>query len=327
MIEELLKDIFVIKVPLPNNPLKNLNSYFIKGTERNLLIDTGFNIKECYDAIVSGLDKLNADMKNTDIFLTHLHTDHIGLSTSIASDRTRIFIGETDRKILVNFFLPEYWEQIDEKYFSLGLSREELVENESINPAHAYLPSKEGGYIGVKDGFVFDLGYYKFKCLETPGHTPGHMCLYSEEQEILFSGDHIIFDITPNIISWDYDQDYLGLYMDSLTKIKELDIKFTFSAHRKVMGDCHGRIDALICHHEDRIAEVEQILKKGDGGTPYQIASQMTWSIRAKNWAEFPVTQKWFAVGEALAHLEHLRCKGLVNCELINGRFIYSRNF
>jgi hypothetical protein len=32
----------------------------------------------------------------------------------------------------------------------------------------------------------------------------------------------------------------------------------------------------------------------------------MKWRIRAKNWEEFPVTQKWFAVGEAMAHLDHL---------------------
>jgi len=37
MIEELLKDIFIIKVPIPNNPLKNINCYLIKGRERNLL--------------------------------------------------------------------------------------------------------------------------------------------------------------------------------------------------------------------------------------------------------------------------------------------------
>ncbi len=327
MVEEVLKNIFVIKVPLPNNPLKNLNSYFIKGTGRNLLIDTGFNTKACYDALTSGLNKLNADMGNTDIFLTHLHSDHTGLSASIASDSTKIFIGETDRQILVNFFHSGYWNEVDEKYFALGLSREELAENESINPAHAYLPSENGKYTGIINGFEFDLGHYKLKCIETPGHTPGHICLYIEKEKILFSGDHIIFDITPNIISWDHSNDYLGLYIDSLNVIKKLDVKSAFSAHRKAIGDCHGRIDELICHHKDRIAEVEQILKDNAGATPYGIASQMTWSIRAKNWAEFPVTQKWFAVGEALAHLEHLRHKGKVNYKFENERYIYYMNF
>ena len=38
----------------------------------------------------------------------------------------------------------------------------------------------------------------------------------------------------------------------------------------------------------------------------------MTWRIRARNWAEFPTPQKWFAVGEAMAHLDHLISLGQV---------------
>lgn len=323
MIEELLKDIFVIKVPLPKNPLKNLNSYFVKGIERNLLIDTGFNTKDCYDALTFGLKKLNADMKKTDIFLTHLHSDHTGLSKSIASDHTKIFIGEKDREIMVKFFSPRYWDQLDDRYFSLGLSREELAENRKTNPASNHLPSGKDGYTGVKNGFVFDLGNYKLRCIETPGHTPGHMCLYNEEHKLLFSGDHIIFDITPNITSWPNVEDSLGLYLDSLVRIKALKIKYTFSSHRRAMGDSHDRIDELIQHHNDRIAEAEGIIKAADGLTPYQVASQMTWSIKAQNWAEFPVAQKWFAVGEASSHLEHLRKKSIAKRQLKNKQYVY----
>ena len=37
-------NIYTIPVPLPNNPLRSLNSYVIKGEDRNLLIDTGFRL-------------------------------------------------------------------------------------------------------------------------------------------------------------------------------------------------------------------------------------------------------------------------------------------
>ena len=42
-------NIFSIYVPLPGNPLRNLNSYLVKGRarERSLLIDTGFRREEC----------------------------------------------------------------------------------------------------------------------------------------------------------------------------------------------------------------------------------------------------------------------------------------
>ena len=38
----------------------------------------------------------------------------------------------------------------------------------------------------------------------------------------------------------------------------------------------------------------------------------MRWSIRCRNWGDFPVTQKFFAVGEALSHLDYLEVRGLV---------------
>ena len=53
MTEQIYKnpDIYKIYVPLPNNPLKNLNCYVIKTKDKNLIIDTGFNIEECYNAL------------------------------------------------------------------------------------------------------------------------------------------------------------------------------------------------------------------------------------------------------------------------------------
>lgn len=46
--------------------------------------------------------------------------------------------------------------------------------------------------------------------------------------------------------------------------------------------------------------------------TTYDIAGRMTWDIKAKNWTEFPIIQKWFAVGEALSHLDYLCSQGRV---------------
>lgn len=104
----------------------------------------------------------------------------------------------------------------------------------------------------------------------TPGHTPGHTCLYLKEKGILFAGDHILYDITPNIGVWEGVEDSLGDYLDSLKKIDKLPFKTAYPAHR-------------------------------------EITSRMKWSIRCRAWSDFPKNQKWFAMGEALAHLDWLR--------------------
>lgn len=323
MIKQIAKDIFIIKVPLPGNPLKNINSYYIKGKNRNLLIDTGFNTQVCYDVLKLGLEELNADMANSDIFLTHLHTDHSGLCGKIASNSSKIYISETDAKYLKELYNPEYLHYLDNRSIAFGFSMEELEENNKITPILKYLPSKHTEFTGIKDGFKLDLGNYNFRCIETPGHTPGHMCLYDENHKILFSGDHVIFDITPNITPWKNIDNSLKLYMNSLERIKKLDIINTFSAHRRALGDCRQRIDELMVHHMRRINETYGIVRNFHGMTAYKVASKMKWSIRAKDWADFPIVQKWFAVGEAASHLDYLVCEGAVKKELIEGKYLY----
>lgn len=95
MVTKIASGLYAIAVPLPNNPLKNLNAYVVTGS-RNLLIDTGFRQKECRDALLSGLQELGISMEHTDIFLTHLHSDHTGLAPEIRGKDTKIFIGEKD---------------------------------------------------------------------------------------------------------------------------------------------------------------------------------------------------------------------------------------
>ena len=56
MIEEILANLYRIEIPLPQSPLKALNSYVIKNPERNLIIDTGWNQEECMNAMQTGLE-------------------------------------------------------------------------------------------------------------------------------------------------------------------------------------------------------------------------------------------------------------------------------
>lgn len=75
-----------------------------------------------------------------------------------------------------------------------------------------------------------------------------------------------------------------------------------------------------------RIDEVYNIVNKSRGITTYEVASQMTWSIRAKDWNDFPVVQKWFAVGEASSHLDYIFYKRSIKRELREGKYFYYIN-
>ena len=80
-----------------------------------------------------------------------------------------------------------------------------------------------------------------------------------------------------------------------------------------------SRVDALLEHHAHRLDELTAILRARPGSTAYEAAAHMTWNIRSRSWDDFPLAQKWFAVGECIAHLDHLRRQGRLQREQQDG--------
>lgn len=311
MLELLYKkpEIYRMLIPLPENPLKTLNSYLIKLENRNLLIDTGFNRPECHEALIENLKELNVDMEKTDIFLTHLHSDHTGLINKIAHKNSKVYIGKIDYEYMFENLEGFNWEESEKRFASEGFPYEIIERLRDTNQAKIFAPDGMFESILVEDGYKFNVDKLEFTVILTSGHTPGHTCLYLEKEKLLFSGDHILFDITPNITSWLRVKDSLRNYVESLEKIKKLEITKTFPGHRATSDDVYSRIDEIIEHHKSRLTDTLEVIKNKsakEGLTAYEIASFMKWNMRGKSWTEFPDNQKWFAVGETLSHLDYL---------------------
>jgi glyoxylase-like metal-dependent hydrolase (beta-lactamase superfamily II) len=137
------------------------------------------------------------------------------------------------------------------------------------------------------------------------------MCLYEPNKKIFLAGDHILNDITPNIQLWSDDRNPLKDYLASLDKVYKLDIKLVLPGHRGIFRNCGERIQELKYHHQKRLDEIISILEKGSQNA-FQITSQMSWEIMYDSWDLFPVTQKWFALGEAISHLKYLEEKKII---------------
>lgn len=322
MPEEIAAGIYRIPVPLVGNPLKELNAYLLKGENGNLLIDTGFRQPACREALFSGLRELGVRRGETEVLLTHLHSDHSGLAPEAAGERT-IYMSEVDRPHLDDRAYGEkHWERMNERFRTEGFPRHLLARMSETNPARSMAPPSGGHYQGLADGQILERGGCRIQCLLMPGHTPGQMCYWLPERGILFTGDHVLFDITPNITFWPVMADALGSYLESLKKIRAYDPELTLPGHRK-SGDLKKRVDELLCHHQRRLEEALNVVKAHPGRGAYELAGHMTWKIRASSWADFPVAQKWFAVGECMSHLDHLIVLGRLRRETVDGKAAY----
>lgn len=322
MAERLAEDLWRLRIPLVGNPLKNLNSYLITG-ERNLLIDTGFRQPPCREGMLRELECAGADLDRTDLFLTHLHSDHTGLAPELVRPGCRIFMGRMDCRRMLDYEDPARWQAMYDGYEQEGFSPAEMAELWTTNPAKEAGPAPYDGYILLEDGDTLRCGSHTLRCILTPGHTPGHLCLYDPEHRWLFSGDHVLFHITPNICRWEGVRDSLGDYLKSLDRVRDLPVDLLLPAHREETGDLKARVEELKAHHTRRLEGALSLVRARPGQTAYELAGGMAWSIRCRNWAEFPLTQKFFAVGEALAHLDYLECRGLVTCRREHGKNRY----
>jgi glyoxylase-like metal-dependent hydrolase (beta-lactamase superfamily II) len=307
VIEQIREDLFRAEIPLPRNPLKATNSYIIKDKKRNLVIDTGMNRDECKEALSDAFRQLDLDLGRTDYFVTHLHADHVGLVAEFAAPDAVIYFNEPDAEILLR---TDLWQLVGSLAGKHGFPEGLVDQAIDSHPGQRYSPQGSVNFTMVEDGDLLSYGSYDLQCIRTPGHTRGHTCLFEPQKQLFFSGDHILGDITPNISTWLEASNPLGEYFASLDRVYSLDIGLVLPGHRSLISDCRKRIDQLKEHHRQRLAEVLQIIESIGQGSAFEIAAGMTWDLVADSWDDFPLMQKWFATGEALAHVHFLEDQG-----------------
>ncbi len=302
--KEVFPHIYLIEIPLKDSPLKWLNCYLLKGEGRGLLVDTGFNLDESERAVLDALSQVGLTPEQTDLFITHLHVDHAGLAERLKRPGNRVYASPQDAQAINAFQVQAYWKLLEKSNGYTGVPAQEALSCQE-HVAHCYRPAGAVAFDLIQPGEHLQAAGMDFEVLDLKGHTPGQIGLYQKQAGILFCGDHILDRITPNIAAWDLEEDYLGYYLDRLQKVRALHVRHLYTAHRELPEDPDARIGFLLRHHAVRLQEVRGILAKEPWQNAYQVARQMSWSIK-KGFPQFPKLQKWFACSEALAHLQHL---------------------
>ena len=313
-VERVRAGLWSVPVPIPDNPLRYVLVYVLELSRGGVaIVDAGWNTEDAWVALNDGLETAGGSMSDVRaVLVTHIHPDHYGLAGRVR-EASGAWIG----------LHPADAEMLQARYVETDdlLARMRVLLEEAGVP-DTKLPDLNFGSMMIRDqvtmaepdvlfedGTRVDVPGWDLQTVWTPGHSAGHVCFYSHHHQILLSGDHVLPHITPNIgVHTQQHANPLGEFLESLLKVQNLAVEEVLPAHEYRFAGLRGRVDELIVHHADRLAEIEKLLAEHPGSTAWDIAVRLTWS---RPWHEIADFMKRAAVGETLAHLvlleKHLR--------------------
>lgn len=296
--------VHTITLPMPWE-LETVNVHLVELDDGYLLVDSGIATQECFGALETAIQGLGIGWRDIRMLcLTHLHPDHIGLSWKILElSGARMVMHRAEAE-----YLALVARESRAPFFHQAMTAAGVPEDAQKRMDHALRDVRrhfrehtpdwllEGGEkIPVRGGTI--------QVVWTPGHSPGHVCLYSPEHRYLISGDHILQFITPNI-GWHPDTDMLAAYLESLDLLNPFDIDLVLPSHGGAFRGHRERIRETAEHHDLRCDQILGLVTESPM-TAYGLVERM-WP---RGLSPF---HQHFAVFEILAHLEYMHRRGRV---------------
>jgi glyoxylase-like metal-dependent hydrolase (beta-lactamase superfamily II) len=305
---EIATGVFELRLPIPfEDGLVNV-FVFPDGDEADLL-DCGMNAEESLDLIHTATRRLGAKRLRT-LMVTHIHPDHYGAAGALAGGPglADLYI----HRLEVPLVHPRY---VELEHLVVEVRRYLLVNGVPAEDAEVLSNSQRALSQVVKtaepsvqlDGAEsVVMGRRRLRVEWTPGHSPGHICLHDHSDGLLFAGDHILPDLSPNIgLHPQSTPDPLHEYLDGLRRMAALEPKRVLPAHGRPFENANARVDALIAHHRRRLDQIMEIVGR-DEKSAWQVALEL-WGPREN------LYEKRLALQEGLAHLQALAVEGRVS--------------
>ncbi len=106
------------------------------------------------------------------------------------------------------------------------------------------------------------------RAIYTPGHAVDHICFYLEEERALFTGDVVLGQGTTVIPQ---DGGDMGLYLDTLHRLLELDTARIYPGHGPLIADPRAKLRDYIEHRMERERQVMEALRSGAQSIPEMV--------------------------------------------------------
>jgi glyoxylase-like metal-dependent hydrolase (beta-lactamase superfamily II) len=319
-VEEVASGVWSIPVPIPDSPLRYVLSYLIEHQSGFLMVDTGWDHPDSWRALTAGLESCGIPMTAiTAVVITHVHPDHHGLSRAVR-EHSGAWIGMHERE---DAFVAAHsdWTAMRDRmsqYLRWCGAPPEHLEDRNVRRGDRERaePMARTDRL-IAHGDLIDVPGLALRAVWTPGHSPGHLCFHDEARGLLLTGDHVLPRITPNISAYDLTSSPLDDYLQSLAALRGIESGEVLPAHEYRFTDLDGRLADLAAHHEERLAEIAQVLRSASGGqSAWQVAAQISWSRPWKQMSGFP---QQAALGEVVAHLRYLERHGGAYCAEADG--------
>ena len=315
---EMEDGIFELRLPIPfEDGLVNVY-LFTDGDDVDLL-DCGMNSADSLEAIHRALSELGARRLRR-LVVTHIHPDHYGAAGVLAGE------GKADlylHRLEVPLVHPRYvdMEQLVievRKYLLVNgvpESEAEVLSNSQRALSQVVAPAEPAVQLDGAETLV--LGRHRLRVEWTPGHSPGHICLYSSSTGLLFAGDHVLPELSPNIgLHPQSTPDPLHEYLAGLERLAAYQPRLVLPSHGRPFANAEGRVEILVAHHRRRLEQVVEIVGAGEL-TAWEVALEL-WGAREN------LYEKRLALQEGLAHLQALAVDGalekLVSPEAVRWR-------
>lgn len=309
-------DIYQVKLPLPF-ALNIVNCYMLRDGNQWVIVDCGINTAAAREVWRQTFAMLNVRPRDVGrIILTHVHPDHYGLAgwlqAQIVADGGNAPVFATPREIEQALLI---WQGESQIPFHQWLTRNGMpaemaqkVDDSMGDTMNMTLPAPAPMH-PLPIGECVTIGERIYETYTGAGHSDGHLLMFSHEDGIMLSGDHVLMKITPNIGLWmESDPHPLTHYLASLEGFRALPVTLGLSGHKTLVQDWGGRIQELIHHHHERLQHVLDAVATG-AHTPYDV------SLRIFPTERFTSHEWRFALAESLAHLDYWHYEGKLTAQ------------
>jgi glyoxylase-like metal-dependent hydrolase (beta-lactamase superfamily II) len=308
---EVADGILWLSTPLPFAGLRQINLWLLADGDGWTMVDCGYGNAPARAVIEAIWASALGGKPITRLVITHFHPDHAGNSAWIAQRWNLLPYMTQGEWFAANIALRDDREtQIERRvaFFrahGLDPTRIEVFRTGAVlYSAGVELPP---AFSRIAAGDVLTIGGESWEILIGEGHSPEHAALYCPARKILISGDQILPTITTNISVWptEPEGDPLGLFLASGARFaRRLDrATLILPSHRRPFRNVHARLAQLAHHHEERL---DLILRATGTETTAADLISVLFSRALDG------HQMGFAMGEAIAHLNHLVTRGVM---------------